>query len=974
MAPYGHVFAEGLGCARVYRRFFLQRHPFWRPLELQAGVVCRGIWFHNVRVKFLARSSIGLFVCAGVWLGAAGKAFAVDDPLAWPEVTTQAKPHAYWWWMGSAVDTNNITKELTRYRDAGLGGVHIIPIYGAKGWESNYISYLSPKWMTMLDYTVTEAKRLGMEVDMTTGTGWCFGGPHVTDEEGNAVMVSDEWRVASGGKVTAKLNRVQTQALMAFGPDGKKVDLLGKIAADGSVNWTAPKGSWKVYAISQKPSGQKVKRAAPGGEGWMLNLAYPKAMTDYLRRFDAAFKNYHGAMPRAQYHDSYEYKLDWSPVLFAEFQKRRGYRLQDYLDVFLSGEPADLAARVKCDYRETISDLLLEDTEMWVKWSHDHGFITRNEAHGSPGNWLDLYAAADIPETEMFHLDRNKLISKFASSAAHVTGKPLVSAETGTWLTEHFTETLTDMKCLLDDLFLSGVNHVFYHGTCYSPDQVPWPGWVFYASYEMNPRNAIWHDVGALNAYATRCQSVLQAGQPDNDILLYWPIHDFWSNPDGMVRNLTVHARDWFEDQPIGKTAEKLWQAGYQFDYVSDRQLAQARVVDGRVKLPDGEYKAIVVPQCKAMPFATLSTLVNLAKGGAMIVFESGAPLSIAGLSIDPQQERLFSSLCRNIPAAPELRTKERTPGSFRMTEQQVGSGKVISGDGEGVLMNLGIAPEIMNSLYGLMCIRRLTPEGTAYFVANRSNKPFVGILPLARTARSIVVMNPMTGQISIGDGGKREGGSQVFLELAAGESVLLRCLAQDEVAGEKYRWNVPSGDPIQVSGKWRVKFLSGGPVLPTPFTTERLASWTELGDTNAASFAGTARYTLKFDVPGDRLKTGLPAWQLDFGKVCQSARVRLNGKDCGTLFTPPFRVTVDNLKTTDNVLEVEVTNTSANRIRDLDRRGVKWQNFHDINFVNLDYQKFDASNWPLADSGLVGPVTMTPVEDVNAAAGKVSP
>lgn len=93
---------------------------------------------------------------------------------------------------------------------------------------------------------------------------------------------------------------------------------------------------------------------------------------------------------------------------------------------------------------------------------------------------------------------------------------------------------------------------------------------------------------------------------------------------------------------------------------------------------------------------------------------------------------------------------------------------------------------------------------------------------------------------------------------------------------------------------------------------------------------------------------------------------MRLNGKDYGTLFTPPFRVVVDNLKAKDNVLEVEVTSTSANRIRDLDRRGVKWQNFYDINFVNLNYKKFDASDWPLADAGLLGPVKLTPVSAAN--------
>ena len=101
----------------------------------------------------------------------------------------------------------------------------------------------------------------------------------------------------------------------------------------------------------------------------------------------------------------------------------------------------------------------------------------------------------------------------------------------------------------------------------------------------------------------------------------------------------------------------------------------------------------------------------------------------------------------------------------------------------------------------------------------------------------------------------------------------------------------------------------------------------------------------------------------LTLGDVRQSARVRVNGKDYGTLITPPFRVVVDNLKPTGNVLEVEVTSVAANRIRDLDRRGVKWKTFNDINIVNLNYKPFDASDWPLTDCGLLGPVTLTPVK-----------
>jgi hypothetical protein len=166
----------------------------------------------------------------------------------------------------------------------------------------------------------------------------------------------------------------------------------------------------------------------------------------------------------------------------------------------------------------------------------------------------------------------------------------------------------------------------------------------------------------------------------------------------------------------------------------------------------------------------------------------------------------------------------------------------------------------------------------------------------------------------------------------------------------------------MELAGTWRVEFLAGGPELPAPYDIQHLESWTRAGDTNLQRFAGTALYTLLFDRPGPPVA----GWQIDLGKVCQSARVRLNGRALGTLFTPPFRVVLAELLPKSNRLEVEVSNVAANRIRDLDQRCVKWKNFRDINFVNVDYKPFDASHWPLTDSGLLGPVTLSPLAPMN--------
>ena len=174
------------------------------------------------------------------------------------------------------------------------------------------------------------------------------------------------------------------------------------------------------------------------------------------------------------------------------------------------------------DYRETISDLLLENfTCQWTDWAHKNGSITRNQAHGSPGNLIDIYAAVDIPECEgfglsQFHIeglrqdsltkknDSDLSMLKYASSAAHIAGKTYTSSETFTWLTEHFRTSLSQCKPDMDLMFVSGVNHMFFHGTPYSPKEAEWPGWLFYASINMSPTNSIWRDAPSFFNYITR--------------------------------------------------------------------------------------------------------------------------------------------------------------------------------------------------------------------------------------------------------------------------------------------------------------------------------------------------------------------------------------------------------------------------------------------------------------------------------------
>ncbi len=844
--------------------------------------------------------------------------------LVWPrppELRGTARPWTRWWWPGSAVDKPNLTRQLEQLATAGLGGVEITPIYGARGYEERYLDYLSPQWMEMLDHAGREARRLGMEVDMATGTGWPFGGPWVgtADAAKKLVLESGE--------------------------------------------------------LSLVPTGQKVKRAAPGGEGWVLDPYSGVAIGHYLSRFDEAFEGFPENLVRSQFHDSFEYYgADGTESLATRFEEMHGYRLSDWADVLMGARETDpdTLARLKADYRTALDTLHQDYLSAWNRWAHSHGWLTRNQSHGAPANLLDLYAIADIPETEIFGstpfpipglrreadairkgLDLPEpLVSRMASSAAHVMGKPLVSCETATWLRDHWKVTLAYVKPELDRVLLDGINHVFYHGTVFSPRDAPWPGWLFYASTQFNPNNPWWDDFSSLNAYVTRVQSVLQDGSPDNPVLLYWPAHDIWHDPEGLVRQLTVHEVGFINETATGATARELGEAGYAFDYISDRQLMACEVQDGQIQTPGSTYRCLVVPSTAHMPLDTLETLERLANAGASVVF-TALPGDVPGLGELESRRQRFTAILES------LSFHDSGPNGLKLAG--TGQGRIfVGGVAEALGQVEGLRPESLKR-HGLDYIRRRSGDGWNYFIANLGSEPVEDWIPLGPPVQGASLFDPLSATTA-GKAALRhrpDGTAEVYLQLDPGESVLL-CTSREEPArGPDWPYRVLSGTPVTLNGDWTVSFISGGPVLPEERTARQLTSWTDWGDPELERFAGTARYSIEFEAP----RNGAGAWLLDLGDVRESARVYLNGNRIGTAWSIPFRLRLgDNLKPGKNRLEIEVTNTAANRIRDLDRRGVDWKIMREINFVDINYKPFDASGWDLEPSGLLGPVRLVPV------------
>jgi hypothetical protein len=921
-----------------------------------------------------------LFVGLGLTMGAALAQTKKPAATVWPKVTKEMQPWTRWWWMGNAVDDRNTGRLLDIYSKAGFGGVEVTPIYGAIGYENRYLQFLSPQWMSALDFTITKAHSLGMGVDMNTGTGWPFGGPQIKSENAAAKLIVQDYKITAGQDFTQKivLNDDKQkaagsplQALTACGDKGEVIDLLSKVSADGTLNWKPAPGNWQLFAAFSGKTFQQVKRAAPGGEGNVMDHLSKPAVDIYLKRFDDAFG---GKSPGigSYFNDSYEvYGANWSPDLFDSFLKLRGYDLRLHLRELESNNNTELVARVKGDYRETMSQMLLDNfTLTWTAWAHKHGSLSRNQSHGSPGNLLDLYGAVDIPECETFGsskfdipglrrdssdvrgLGPDPIMLKFASSAAHVNGKPYTTSETFTWLTEHFRGALSQCKPELDQVFLDGVNHVFFHGTTYSPDDIPFPGWLFYASTNFVPDNSFWPHLSGLTNYITRCQSVLQAGKSDNELIVYWPVYDNWNKAAGMDITFSVNAvNSWLHPTPFYKTAIDLQKEGYSFDFVSDKMLANSGVVNGQIStsLNAQSRKVLIVPQCRFMPLATLDKIISLAKDGATVIFQK-LPEDVPGLNELGKRQQ----------------TMKNTLAAINFSDAGNGIKKAVNGKGLILISDdLQKALEYKNIIgeslanTGLKFIRREIPGGKYYFLVNHTPKVIDADLPLNMKAASVLIMDPQSGTDGKAKSNISNGKTTVHVQMQPGDALILKATnAPAQYAAWKYIEK--TGTSITVGSEWNLHFTKGGPEFPDDQKLTQLGSWTNSTDPKALSFSGSGEYSSTFDVPAKKATE----YVLSLGKVCESAHVYINGADAGVFWKIPFSARVGKyLKPGKNTIKVEVANLMANHIRFMDQKGIKWRNYHEINFVNVSYGPFNAANWNIMPSGLLGPVTLTPVE-----------
>lgn len=802
-------------------------------------------------------------------------------------------------------------------KSAGIGGVCIIPLYGEKGDETNYVDLLSPRFMDMLSFVADETKRLKMGFDMTMGSGWPFGGPWISE------------------RYTAK----------TFGEN-----------------------------LEIKSAKFKVKRSAPGGHGLTADPLNPAAYELHCGVFKRAFTPYGKKnLPRAFLNDSYEYSTaNTTDDFFAQFKKRRGYDFRPYVQSLFAQSPTsgkakrtppkmrlsdDASARLWQDYHATVAELVFDTMSRYTSAAREMGANSVYQAHGSPANLVDLYMLSDIPETEAFGASKfdiplvrqdpdyeekrfgrpEILMMKFASSAANLGGKKLVASETNTWLTNHFRTALSQSKPELDKLFLGGINHIFYHGWPYSPAGRKFPARMFYASVNFN-QNAHFDKFFPLqNAYVARCQQILQQSENGNDVLLYFPVCEYWRESGGANHVMLFdvhHSYKWIKrGSSFGEIAERFINDALSFDIASDAVLKSASTTKGgAIVVGSHAYKCLVIPECKSLPIETLAELKRLADSGANIVFDKSIPSAAAGFFDAENRDKLA---CK--------------------TAAEIAAGKNVAiGDVPTSVEKFGAKKEPAAAL-GLGILRKETPDGSVYFLANQSKKFSFGEVEISAACNQIEYFDPLSNERGELEFTRAEsGGTKFNLKLLSGQSCFIFANKTPKKNLPKKHF-APDSKSAEISGEWNIEFVAhrypeAGGALPASIKTHTLESWTKLGG-DARAFCGVARYTVNF-----RAENPENAEAIDLGDVRDACKVVLNGVPLGSYWCVPFRVELPRgLLKKDNTLEIAVQNNAFNLARKMSEQDPNWLGGNFV--VDITYKKFRPYEKPLSPAGLCSPV-----------------
>lgn len=851
------------------------------------------------------------------------------------------------------------------------------------------LRWLSDEWIEALQATFDEAKQLDMTCDLIVGSGWPFGGEFLEGDERAQVVLIDAHKLE--GPTTFEISKfaifktVDPGVTVPFpgrtfellflklvpNPmDGidQVIDLSDQIGNE-VIRVEVPEGKYVFYALVKVNAFASVINGAPGAAGPILNHMDKAAVNKYLHHMSDTIQAKTGPLKnhiRSMFTDSMELEgCNWASDILEEFKRRRGYDIFPYLPfmMFKVGRLGDVSDynygaaktprfareinRMRYDFELTKAELLRERfNDTYLAWCKELGVLSRAQAYGRGFFPLESSIGYDIPEGESWTTNwlKHKLgeemsnedyrrgrgytmINKFVSSAAHLTGKRVVSCEEMTNTYQVFNATLEFLKLGSDMSILSGITHSVLIGVNVSPPDIPFPGWVRYGAY-FSEHNNWWPCMPQFTGYRARVSATLQNADMYTDIALLPAYPDMWSE----VGVKTEPFPDRLNVPYMTLVWEAIHKNGSGCDYTSEIVLADSTVKGGKLCYGPKQYGTLFMLGIDSIRPETLAKLYDfVAQGGRVFCIEKF-----------PHQSLGFKDYEKNDAAVQEWIGKlKRFPDRFVLLEKPA--------DNDFITWYADVQQQ-----YGLTPYMTIE-EPNPYFTQNRYQGDHGEELFFLANSH---LHNPYRGRIRFSkeitsgrypwvwdmESGKRwridldkDGG--FALDMGPVDSLVI--VFDRNKQGPQWEPLPYEGDDSRTLNGWEVELHHSREKWTR---TDYMEQPTDLKETKWVDFTGTVTYRTTVTIDDTSRRT-----LLNLGKVHGEAYVSVNGKDLGLRWYGRRVYDLsDVLQPGENNIEVRVITTLGNYMKTLkdNPTAQKWTNTK--NKVQ-----------PTQSMGLVGPVTL---------------
>jgi len=720
------------------------------------------------------------------------------------------------------------------------------------------------------------------------------------------------------------------------------VDLTGKMNADGTLNWTVPAGRWKINRFGYSLTGKENHPASPEATGLEVDKLDAAAVTEYFETYLNKYKDAAGDLMGAkglQYMitDSYEAgQNNWTPLLAAEFQKRRRYNLTPWMPV-LTGvvvNSTEASEKFLWDYRKTIGELFAENhydhlTTILAKYgmkryteSHENGRVfvadgmdmKRKAAIPMSATWVP--SGINVGGEPMHEADIRE-----SASVAHIYGQNIVAAESFTafgLMSNAWSFSPEKLKPTADFELSKGLNRFVVHTSVHQPVDDKIPGLGLGPFGQWFTRHETWAEQAIVwTNYLSRSSFLLQQGKFVADILYFY----------GEDNNIT----SLFGAKPPAIPE------GYNYDYVNvDALVNLVSVKDGKLVTPSGMSYSLLVLDSNAnkMSLPVLRKLKSLAAAGATIT--GVVPDHSPSLSDDPAE---FNKLKNEI---------------WNPSNTKIFSGKNL----EDVLRTVKVSPDVSfskpQSNMKLVYVHRKLIDREIYWIANRSDRVENSEVSFRVSGKVPMLWHAETGANEPVSYTIDNNVTKVKMRFDPYEAVFV--VFKDKAT--KNSFNLPEKTESElavISGEWNVDFQKDRGA-PASIKLPELSSWTNNTDEGVKYFSGTATYTKTINTDKGWFVVNSKII-MDLGDVKNIAEVIVNGKTIGIAWKKPFMVDLTTaLKPGSNRIVVKVTNLWVNRLIGDQQPGVTKK----ITFTTMPFYQSGA---PLLPSGLLGPVRIVQVK-----------